>query len=149
MGCKAIAVGLEHGNEEIRQNILKKNLTNKDIIKAFKIISKYDIKIGVNNMLGLPGETRENVFETIELNRKISKILNGNHTLNVFTFIPFSGTELRDICIEKGYITGEEDIPISFFTKSLLNMPSMSKEEIYGLEKTAALYILLPKKEPL
>jgi anaerobic magnesium-protoporphyrin IX monomethyl ester cyclase len=146
MGCRAIAVGLEHGNEKIRQNLLKKNLTNKQILKAFKIISKYDIKIGVNNMICLPDETRENVFETIELNRKVSKILKGNHTLNVFTFIPFSGTELRDLCIEKEYITGKEDIPISFFTKSILNMPSMSKEEIYGLERTVVLYILLPKK---
>jgi len=145
MGCKSIAVGLEHGSEKIRQELLNKRLTNTQIINGFKELAKYDIVPGINNMIGLPDETRENVFETIELNRQVSEILKGKYTLNIFTFIPFSGTKLRDMCIKKGYISGDEDIPLSFFKYSLLNMPSMSKEEIYGLEKTFVLYVSLPK----
>jgi len=145
MGCKTVAVGLEHGSEKTRKDLLNKRLSNKQIISAFKELAKYDITPGINNMIGLPDERRSDVFETIKLNRKVSKILKGKHTLNVFTFIPFSGTKLRDIAMEKKYITGEEEILISFFDKSLLDMPSMSKEEIYGLEKTFVLYVMLPK----
>lgn len=145
MGCKSIALGLEHGSEKIRKELLNKKLSNKRILKSFEELSKYDIIPGINIMIGLPDETRENVFETISLTRKVSKILNKKHTTNVFTFLPFHGTKLREFSIKKGYITGDEDIPISFFDKSLLNMSSMSKDEIYGLEKTFVLYVLLPK----
>jgi len=145
MGCKNTSVGLEHGSEKIRQTLLNKKLSNESIIKSIKTIDKYGIEPTINNMIGLPDETRENVFETIELNREVTSLLKGYYGLNNFIFIPFAGTKLRQICIDKGYITGEEDIPLSFFKESLLTMPSMSKEEIQGLEKTMAFYILLPK----
>jgi len=145
MGCKSIGIGLEHGSEEIRYNLLNKRISNEKIINAFMELSKYDIIPGIHNMIGLPDETRENIFETIELNRQVSQILKGRHTLNIFTFMPFSGSDLREMCIKKGYITGKEDIPYSWFKYSLLTMPSISIEEIYGLEKTFVLYVLLPK----
>jgi len=145
MGCKAVSVGLEHGSEKIRKAILNKHISDKKIIEAAHVLSKYNLFITINNMIGLPDETREDVFDSIKLNKQISSILHKNHTLNIFTFIPFSGTELRELCIQKGYITGKEEIPMLFFNESLLTMPSMSKKEIHGLEKTMALYIMLPE----
>lgn len=145
MGCKTIAVGLEHGSERIRNNLLNKRLSNNQIISAFKELAKYDIVPGINSMIGLPDETREDVFETIRLAKEISQILKGKHTMNVFTFIPFCGTQLRDHTLGKGYIRGDEDISISFFDKSILNMSSMSQDEIAGLEKTFVLYVMLPE----
>jgi len=146
MGCKAISVGLEHGSEKMRKELLKKKITDKQVLDSMKMLSKHDIFVTVNNMIGFPDETRELIFETVELNRKINKILGKKHSLNIFTFIPFSGTHLRNTCVEKGYINEDMDIPISFFKESMLTMPSISKEEIKGLEKTLALYIKLPKE---
>jgi anaerobic magnesium-protoporphyrin IX monomethyl ester cyclase len=145
MGCKAISVGLEHGSERIRKQLLNKHISNQKIIESIKIISKYDIIPTLNNMIGLPDETREDIFETVELDREIVGILKDKHTLNVFTFIPFAGTKLREVCLQKKYITEDQPIPTSFQKESMLTMPSISKEEIYGLEKTLTLYILLPK----
>ena len=144
IGCKNISIGLEHGSEEIRFNILNKRISNNVVINAVKLLSKYNIYPTINNMIGLPDETRENIFETVKLSKEISQILKGNLNLNVFTFIPFSGTKLRQVCIDKGYIKEDDEIP-QFFTESLLNMPSISKKEIKGLEKTLALYITLPE----
>jgi len=146
MGCKAISVGLEHGSEKIRKELLHKNISNETVLEAIKTLSKYNITITVNNMIGFPDETRQNIFETVELNKQINEIMGGKHTINVFTFIPFSGTELRRISIEKRYVSEDVDIPISFFTESMLTMPSISKKELKGLEKTLALYIFLPKE---
>ena len=146
MGCQSVSLGLEHGDEEVRQKLLKKKLPNSQVFKGIENLAKYNIRPTINSMMGLPDETREQVFKTFEINREISKILKGNHNLNVFTFVPFSGTHLRDICIEKGYIDPDEPIPFSFYKESMLTMPSMTKAEIAGLEKTAALYIELPKE---
>jgi anaerobic magnesium-protoporphyrin IX monomethyl ester cyclase len=145
MGCSSLAVGLEHGSEKIRYEILNKRLTDKQIIDSFKILSKYNIIVTINNMIGFPDETRENVFETINLNRKVLKNFKARKTINVFTFVPFMGTDLREVCIQKGYIDPNEEIPFHFLKYSMLDMPSMSKEEIHGLERTVAFYIQLPK----
>lgn len=87
----------------------------------------------------------ENVFETIEMNKKIGQILRDKTSLNVFIFAPFSGTPLRQLCISKGYLDPDSEILFSFYKGSVLNMPSMSREEIKGLAKTIPLYIKLPK----
>jgi|6_EtaG_2_1085325.scaffolds.fasta_scaffold00771_12 radical SAM superfamily enzyme YgiQ (UPF0313 family) len=144
-GCQSTSVGLEHGNEQMRTKLLRKMLKNDKVYEGFKVLAKYNIRPTINSMLGMPDETREHVFDTFEMNRNISKILKGNHNMNVFTFVPFSGTELRRLSIEKGYVDPDEPVSFSFYKESMLTMPSMSKKEIAGLEKTAHLYIFLPK----
>lgn len=147
IGCKNISIGLEHGDEVIRKKMLNKHIPNEVIIDAVKLMAKYDIFPTFNNMIGFPDETREDIFKTIKFNKELSKILKGKHNLNVFTFMPFSGTKLRQLCIEKGYIDPNYEITLddTVFSKSLLKMPSISADELYGLEKTLALYILLPE----
>jgi len=147
MGCEGMGVGFEHGDEELRNNLLKKHVSDKKTIEGFKIIAKYNIFATVNSMIGLPGETREHVFKTIKMNKEISQILLNGHNINVFTFVPFSGTKLRDICIEKGYIDKDDETYCSLFAESILNMPPpyLSKQDIKGLQKTIGLYIKLPE----
>ena len=148
IGCKNISIGLEHGDEVIRKKMLNKHIPNEIIIDAIKLLAKYDIFPTLNNMIGFPDETREDIFTTVRFNKEISKILKGKHNLNVFTFMPFSGTKLRQLCIDKGYIDPTYEITLddTVFSKSLLKMPSITADELYGLEKTLALYILLPEK---
>lgn len=147
MGCKGLSIGFEHGNEKIRNELLKKNVSDEKTIEGFKMLAKYNIHATVNSMIGLPGETREDVLKTIKMNKQIAQILGKNHNINVFTFMPFSGTQLREVCLEKGYIENSEEIPCSLFDESILNMPApyLSKEDIRGLQKTMRLYIELPE----
>lgn len=146
MGCQAVSVGLEHGNEEFRSKILNKKLTNESILNGLRLLAKNSIKPTINSMIGLPDETRELIFDTFRMNRKASEILHGNHSINVFTFIPFTGTKLREVALAKGYIKDDDEIRFSWYKESMLTMPSLSKEEIAGLEKTAHLYIRLDEK---
>lgn len=145
MGCKAMSIGFEHGDDVIRNGLMKKNISEEQIINAFKIISKYDIIATVNSMIGLPDETREQVFKTIELNRKIYNILKGKCSVNTFIFSPFHGTPLRELCVQKGYLKDPEKIP-NFYSGSILDLPTLSKEEIIGFERVLPLYIKLPEE---
>ena len=141
MNCDRISIGLEHGNEEFRKKMLKKNFTNKRVIEGFKILNKYNMKISVNNMIGFPDETREMVFDTINLNRQIKV-----DSVNGFVFQPYCGTYLRDYCIKKGYLPEDNTMIDNPIGSSVLNMPQLSKEEIEGLLRTFVLYVRLPKK---
>ncbi len=141
MNCDRISIGLEHGNEELRKKMLKKNFTNKQVIEGFKILNKYNMKVSVNNMIGFPDETREMVFDTINLNRQIKV-----DSVNGFVFQPYCGTYLRDYCIKKGYLPEDNTMIDNPIGSSVLNMPQLSKEEIEGLLRTFVLYVRLPKK---
>ena len=141
MNCDRLSIGVEHGNEEFRKKILHKKFTNKQVVDAFKIFNKYKLKVSVNNIIGFPEETRELIFDTIKLNKQINV-----DSINGFVFQPYKGTYLRNYCIEKGYLSennNETSNPIGY---SLLNMSQISKEEIEGLIRTFVLYIKLPEE---
>lgn len=144
MNCDRVSVGIEQGNENFRKSVLKKTFSNEDVIKAFKILNARKLKISVNNMIGFPDETRELIFDTIELNRKIKA-----DSINGFIFQPYSGTALREYCIKKGYLSNRkieigssEGTPIG---TSPLRMPQISQEELEGLLRTFVLYVKMPR----
>jgi len=140
IGCHRMSLGLEHGNEKFRKEVIKKPFDNETMIRASKLIADAGIPLSVNNIIGFPEETRELIFDTIELNRNITF-----DTTNAFPYAPFHGTHLHKVCLEKGYITNEFN-PGSLNVDAPLDMPQLSREEIGGLRKTFALYARMPKK---
>ncbi len=140
VGCHRMSIGLEHGNHEFREKVLKKRFSNDEIIKTSKIIADVGIPLTINNIIGFPDETRELVFDTIELNRKLTF-----DTTNAVPFAPFHGTLLHRVCVERGYIS--EDLnPGSLSIDAPLDLPQLPREEIRGLRRTFALYARMPKK---
>lgn len=140
VGLHRISLGLEHGNEEFRKKVLKKFFKNDVMIRASKILADADVPLTVNNIIGFPDETRELIFDTIELNRKLIF-----DTSNCATFAPFHGTPLQKVCVEKGYIS-DDFIFGSINVDVPLDMPQLSREEIKGLRRTFALYARMPKE---
>ena len=116
--CKVIYYGIESGNEKIRKNVLNKNISNKDIIKTAAILKKYNIKFRTCNILGIPGESIDNMFETIYLNAKIKT---DYPWCAIFT--PYPGTELFDIAVKHREIDKDfsfDNVPPTFMEKSIL-----------------------------
>ena len=139
MNCDRISIGIEHGNEAFRKKMLKKYFTNDQVISAFSALAGAGISVTVNNIIGFPDETRELVFDTINLNRRIRA-----DSINAFFFVPYGGTSLREYCIKKGYLNPAVR-PDSLMRSSILNMPQFSPDRISGLVKTFPLYVKLPK----
>ena len=137
-----ISFGLECGNENYRQKVLTRHPTNEQIKEYFKIISESGIAFSVNNIIGFPDETREMVFETIELNRQ----LRGYDSMTVSMFTPYHGTKLRELAIQKGYLDPGL-ITTHTTSSSLLNMPHLTSSELDGLIRTFMLYVRFPKEE--
>lgn len=135
-----LSVGIESGSERILKDICDRRTKVEDLKRAFKVIQEYGLRTTAYTMIGFPTETREEVFQTIEFVRSV------NLDVSIMSiFFPFKGTPLRDLCIEKGYITGGE--PARSFTDGpiLMNQP-MSPEEIIGIRRCYGLYTKLPKE---
>ena len=134
IGCHRISVGIESGDEKFRNDVLQRNYTNDQVLKAVEVLEASGIQFSVNNMIGFPDETREMVFETIELNRRFCA---NSHTVSVFQ--PYRGTALYDYSVSKGYID-PDTIVDGRFSESVLNMPTLTRDEIGGLYRTFNLY---------
>jgi len=139
MNCDRMSIGIEHGNEKFRKKILSKNFSNKQVIKAFDILAKSRIPITVNNIVGFPDETRELAFDTIKLNREIK-----SDSINAYFFVPYSGTPLRQYCIDKGYLNPEAKTD-NLMSSSILNMPHFTSDQIKGIVRTFPLYVKMPE----
>ena len=150
MNVAHINIGIEHGNEEFRARVLKRKMSNDLIINGLRNLHEAGIPTTVNNIMGIPDETRDLVFDTIEVNRHIQSA-----TINAYLFNPYKGTELYDVCEKKGYLPAEDDEKVvdSFLSedfpyfKSILNMPTISKEGLMGLQRNFVLYAKLPRSE--
>jgi len=98
-GCKKITMGVEAGNIDIRYKTGKK-ITDAQFIEAFDLCRTNGIKTMANFILGHPGESVEQVWESIRFAKRLKPF-------NVF-FIRM--TPLPDVDIfKKGVINGEID----------------------------------------
>lgn len=140
IGCHRLSVGIEHGNYEFRKKMLQRNYSNETVLNSVKTIQETNIQLSVNNMIGFPDETRNLVFETIELNRQFTC---ESHTVSIFQ--PFKGTKLYEYCVERNYWS-EDNVGAESFAEPVLNMPSLSQKEIQGLYRVFNLYRCLDKK---
>jgi len=139
MGCHSISIGIEHGNEDFREKVLNRKVSNQSIIDGVGLLKKTGIMVTVNNIVGFPEETRELAFDTINLNRDLDV-----YAHNAYYFTPYHGTPLRELCVERGYISeGQQTINITKDT--VLDMPQFPLDEIRGLIRTFTLYVRLPQ----
>lgn len=93
-GVTEISLGIESGSNKILE-LINKNETVEDHIRAIKIIKEYDVSIKGFLMSGLPGEDQSTVNETI---RFIKEQPVDYYTLSTFT--PFPGTDIWE-CPER------------------------------------------------
>jgi len=133
--CITIAMGVESGNENIRRTVLKREMTNDQIIKAADLFHKYGISIMTQNMVGLPEESIDNAYETIDLNRRVKPAYAW-----VSIFQPYPRTEMHRYCIEKGYLDPTHIQHASYQVESPINK-GLTKREFENLHKFFALSV--------
>jgi radical SAM superfamily enzyme YgiQ (UPF0313 family) len=98
-GCKVVKMGIEVGNETIRKNVLKRNISNECLLNVFKVARDYGLKPMSFNMIGVPGESLDDLMETVRLNAIMKPYI-----VSASTFFPYPGTELYNKCLKNGMI---------------------------------------------
>lgn len=122
--CINVFFGIETGNEKYRNEVLSKALSNRDIIKAAKNLRKYKISFGTYNMIGLPGETLDDAFNTIRLNAKIKSQL---PTCTILQ--PYPKTAIANYATLHGYLRADYTADdFSFMSSgSILKLPFINE----------------------
>jgi len=137
-GCYSVHIAAETGNEAIRERLLNRTMSDDTIVNAVELFRKYGIKTMLQNILGLPGTTIKNDFETLELNIRCQP-----DYAWASIFQPYPKTYLGRYSQEIGEYTGDfSDLGSSFFDVSPLNFSH--KNEVANLQKLFAFAVQNP-----
>jgi anaerobic magnesium-protoporphyrin IX monomethyl ester cyclase len=92
-GCYQVRMGVEAGNESIRNKVYKRNMTNQQISDAFEIIHRNKLQLRLYFMVGAPDETIEMMNESLKMAQQ-------SHADEIFfgLLYPLPGTEIRRYC---------------------------------------------------
>ncbi|MFH1085735.1 MAG: radical SAM protein [Chloroflexota bacterium] len=133
--CVGVRIGIENGNEELRTSVLRRRMSNADIIAAVRLAKEAGLKIYTTNMIGVPGETPETIEETIALNRALSP-----DEFQFSVFYPYPMTALYDTCVAQNLIKPGAELTSYYGKESVLHLPTLSDAELRrGYERFAAL----------
>jgi len=129
VGCVSVTIGVETGNEQLRKEVLKKRLSNKEILRARQLLRETGIKVCALSMIGVPGETPAMAQETLDFNKKLNP-----DWLACSIFSPYPGTALYQLCQEKGHFQKNFDgySPSYLDEKSalILNLPTFPPKQV-------------------
>lgn len=132
MGAKAVSIGIESGNESFRKRVLNRHMSNDQIVSAFQLAREAGLSTYAFNMVGLPGESQDDILSTIKLNKRIKP------DIAQFTvFFPLKGTKLYDICMKDNLLKGKYPEIFTYYGKSYLNLPGFKDGEIAQWVKRA------------
>jgi hopanoid biosynthesis associated radical SAM protein HpnJ len=131
-GLRLLLVGYESGNQKILYNI-KKGMRIEVARKFTRDCHELGIKIHGTFILGLPGETKETIEETIRFATDINP-----HTIQVSLAAPYPGTFLYNQAVENGWLDAEhaELIDDGGIQIAPLNYPHLSHTEIFDNVET-------------
>lgn len=124
-GCKLVLIGVESGDERFRLDIMKRDMKNDAIIKAFTLAKEVNLQTLAFVMLGLPEETPESFIKTVKLIGKISPDL---YILSIFH--PYKGTYLYQYAKSKKYIDENQKWNFKERTDTILKMPQFPRIDI-------------------
>lgn len=125
-GCRTISMSIEAGNPKIRNEVLNRRMSDKQIIKAHQLCQKYGIYTFTNCIVGLPGATFEDEVSSIDLCLK-SRVDWAEFPI----FYPYPGTELGNKAIEMGLYTPDyETMHTSYMYRSPLSCFSEKEKNL-------------------
>ncbi|MGZ5500060.1 MAG: B12-binding domain-containing radical SAM protein [Methylobacter sp.] len=125
-GCSRITFAIESGNEYMLNEIMNRNLSINQMIKAFDLVNRAGLQTTAINLIGIPGETEDMIWDTIKLNRIVNPT-----TSRVNIFYPYKGTVLGDKCFTDKLVL--EDIYEDFYNErrdSVLNFSAEYKAKL-------------------
>lgn len=125
-GLRHVVVGYESGNEQILKNI-KKGVTRQQAVQFTRDCKKLGLSIHGAFIMGLPGETRETIRETIEYAKQLDL-----NSIQASLASPYPGTEFYNLCREQGWIASDDFIDDTGHQKCVINYPHLSNAEIFA-----------------
>jgi len=130
-GCKKIRVAPESGVQRVVDHIIKKNLDLREVEKAVALSKKVGIKVGCFFVIGLIGETKKDIEESINFAQKLRRL--GADSFYFSYATPVYGTELYEQAKRGGFIRDCFSDDALAEAQPLIETPEFTAEELREL----------------
>jgi len=127
-GAYQLTFAIESASERVLKNIIHKNVRLDLVKEMVDEAHKYDISVHGMFLMGFPGETREEIFTTLDFPFKI-----GFDSVSFFVVNPMPGSQLYQECIDKGYI--DETYSAMDFKTAHIKIPKDSPEYNFDVKE--------------
>lgn len=135
--CACIWLGADCGDDHIRNDVLKKDVSKERLIEMCDYMHHIGIHPHLTNMVGLPYETKETHQKTIDLNKRVySKKISISGGVGpspmIFVFSPFPGTPLWKLSKEEGWLKEQNHWKgFRTYRESVIDMPQFPRKLVY------------------
>ena len=144
-GAFCVGMGIEAGNDRVRNELLKRNMSRDQILHACRLLHEGGLNFTTTNMLALPTSNLEDDFETLQLNIQCRPVY-----AHAFLFQPYPKTELGEFTREEGWMAGSlDDMSNIMWDKSVLQFPKEEKQQMENLQRFFAIAVEWPRLLPL
>ena len=147
-GCHRILIGIETGNDYLRDEVLKRKMTRQHIVNAARMIREAGIVLTTANILDIPGGSLEADWETVDLNIEVRP-----HYASASLLQAFPGTEIHAMADEMGLLWEDHVARISTggfgFTSSLRHADESTRRRVENLHKFFPYIVWFPWLKPL
>lgn len=127
VGLKLVNIGVQHGNEQFRREVLKRRMPNQELLNRFAMAAASGAYISADFIMGFPLETPALARDTIAFSRELRASVK-----NCSVFVPYHGTALRQIAVDRGYLDAAT-LAVWSPQQSQLEMPDFPASEIARL----------------
>ena len=104
-GCVCFMTGVESGDQEILDNVVRKSLDLSKVIEFSRACQEMSIDMGAFFIIGFPGESRANIERTLNFARMLNREFTVMPMIGIAT--PYYGTELYQLSKAQNYLLGE------------------------------------------
>ncbi len=130
-GCQFLNFGMESSDQKVL-NLMNKNTTVEQNIKAAEITKRAGIKLGLNFIWGNIGDTEESLKNNVKLIKKYNTY---NYLRTTRPVTPYPGCDLYYEAIRRGLLDGPEDFFNRFKNSDflLVNFTDIPEKEFYRM----------------
>jgi magnesium-protoporphyrin IX monomethyl ester (oxidative) cyclase len=134
-GCKRIMVAPESGSQRVVTEVIHKNLDLKKVENAIIAARKVGIKVGCFFVMGLVGETRKEIEETINYAYKLKRLGADHFYFSIAQ--PIYGTELYDQALKGGFLKEQFGADSLTGGEPLIETPEFTVDDLVCLAARA------------
>jgi len=136
--CELISIGIESGNDYIRNEVLNRKMSQATIKTAFRLLKQAEIHTGSFNMIGMPFESEAMIRQTIKINRELRPDI-----LHCTVIMPFKGTPIRRIYEENRWL--ETEPTDGYYNQATQRLPNISSSKLLAYQRLFDLFVYTPR----
>lgn len=141
-GIYYVGIGVESGNDFIRNKVLNRNMSKESILRGLKILRDKKVMFSVYNIIGAPGETLETAMETWELSVKAKPTF-----CDAFMLTPYPKTNIYEYSVANGFYNPDVTCPETYHEKIVLDIAD--KRELENFMHLLGVAVEFPSLMPL